>query len=244
MLHDVPIQMLSNHQFINRAEKDDYGLEGNRYFWILSNKRSCPKIKSYHYVVGASYNYKDYLFDIEAIVHDSSSGNQIVLSATTQVPSRCGDISLSTYELALEKDMNFSKVSMDNAIYGENNPYPQIKIRLKASENDYHFIKLFTDSSTGLVFENQLIYKVYQYPFKGNHHYLSPIDLQEYGKYKMIVYHVTEDFANLYLDQRIGDIDFGASRLPRIGISNITNGEGIFAAFSCDTVSFSVVPKK
>lgn len=57
------------HQFANRVVREDIQL-GSRDFWILSDDETVPVTKSNHYILGAAYENKDFLIDIEAYKKD------------------------------------------------------------------------------------------------------------------------------------------------------------------------------
>lgn len=60
------------YQFANRITREDI-LSGSRDFWILSNDENIPVSKATHYIIGANYDTKEYLFSIEAY-HKQLSG--------------------------------------------------------------------------------------------------------------------------------------------------------------------------
>ncbi len=53
------------YQFANRILREDIQ-SGNRDIWVLSNGDNIPVSKSIHYIAGASYETRDFLFDAEA----------------------------------------------------------------------------------------------------------------------------------------------------------------------------------
>jgi len=53
------------YQFTNRITREDIQ-SGNRDIWLLSNGTNIPVSRAIHYIGGASYETKDYLFDAEA----------------------------------------------------------------------------------------------------------------------------------------------------------------------------------
>lgn len=52
-------------QFANRIIRSDLS-SGSRDFWVLANDDNIPVSSSYHYIMGASYETKGFLFDVEA----------------------------------------------------------------------------------------------------------------------------------------------------------------------------------
>jgi len=53
------------YQFTNRITREDIQ-SGNRDVWVLSNGTNIPVSRAIHYIGGASYETKNYLFDAEA----------------------------------------------------------------------------------------------------------------------------------------------------------------------------------
>lgn len=56
------------HQFVNRITNENV-LEGNRDFWALANE-TLPPTAARHQILGASYENRDWLFDVEAYYKD------------------------------------------------------------------------------------------------------------------------------------------------------------------------------
>ncbi|SOE21291.1 Outer membrane receptor for ferrienterochelin and colicins [Spirosomataceae bacterium TFI 002] len=52
------------NQFIKQINREDIS-QGNRNFWILANGSNLPVTQSKHIVIGAAYETKDYLLDVE-----------------------------------------------------------------------------------------------------------------------------------------------------------------------------------
>lgn len=59
------------NQFATRVVREDIQ-EGSRDFWILADDEFIPTAQSTHYILGASYDYKNYLFDFELFYKDYS----------------------------------------------------------------------------------------------------------------------------------------------------------------------------
>ena len=57
------------YQFANRIVREDI-LSGSRDFWVLSDGDEIPVSESMHYITGASYETKNWLFDVEAYYKD------------------------------------------------------------------------------------------------------------------------------------------------------------------------------
>jgi hypothetical protein len=52
------------NQFVKRVIREDI-LQGSRDFWVLADNEKLPASQSTHYIVGATYDTKDWLFDVE-----------------------------------------------------------------------------------------------------------------------------------------------------------------------------------
>ncbi len=52
------------HQFVNRITNENV-LQGNRDFWLLADEQLPPSLAE-HYILGASYENHDFIFDVEA----------------------------------------------------------------------------------------------------------------------------------------------------------------------------------
>jgi hypothetical protein len=57
------------HQFTKRVIREDI-LQGSRDFWVLADDNKLPVAAATHYIVGAAYENKDILFDVEAYQKD------------------------------------------------------------------------------------------------------------------------------------------------------------------------------
>lgn len=66
------------YQFTKQVNREDFS-SGNRNFWVLSNGDYLPVGLAYHYIVGASYETKNYLFDVEAYYKDLSGVTEYTL---------------------------------------------------------------------------------------------------------------------------------------------------------------------
>jgi hypothetical protein len=57
------------YQFVNRVVREDI-MTGSRDFWILSDGNNVPVGEALHYIVGTSYETKNYLYSVEAYYKD------------------------------------------------------------------------------------------------------------------------------------------------------------------------------
>jgi hypothetical protein len=68
-------------QIINRITREDVQ-QGNREFWALSDGETIPYGKATHYILGLTYETKDYLFDVEVFHKDLSGLSEFALRFT------------------------------------------------------------------------------------------------------------------------------------------------------------------
>ncbi|MBV6642269.1 MAG: DUF4249 family protein [Cyclobacteriaceae bacterium] len=66
-------------------------------------------------------------------------------------------------------------------------------------------------------------------------HNIQPFSLTQYGRYRVVVFHVAQEYADLY------ETSEQDSRNLTEPLNNIENGLGIFTSFSSDTVSFVII---
>ncbi|MGB3174450.1 MAG: TonB-dependent receptor [Saprospiraceae bacterium] len=57
------------YQFVKRVVREDV-LQGSRDFWVLADNVKLPVAKAIHYIAGASYENKNWLFDAEIYLKD------------------------------------------------------------------------------------------------------------------------------------------------------------------------------
>ncbi len=70
------------YQFAKRVIREDI-TEGSRDFWVLSDDNKLPVSSSIQYVVGASFETKNYLFDVEAYYKELSNITEYSLRINT-----------------------------------------------------------------------------------------------------------------------------------------------------------------
>jgi len=64
------------HQFINRSVQEDIQ-EGSYEIWLLSDDELIPVQSATHYILGASYEVENWLFDVEAYYKDLSGLSEL-----------------------------------------------------------------------------------------------------------------------------------------------------------------------
>ena len=80
------------YQFAKRVIKEDI-LQGSRDFWLLSDDKKIPISVSTQYVLGASYENKKWLFDVESYYKEMSGLSEYTLRFTPSI----GTISYNEY---------------------------------------------------------------------------------------------------------------------------------------------------
>jgi hypothetical protein len=66
------------YQFAKQVEREDI-TNGSRSFWLLANDSYLPVTSSKHYIIGASYEIDDYVFDVEAYYKDIDNDTRYTL---------------------------------------------------------------------------------------------------------------------------------------------------------------------
>lgn len=178
-------------------------------------------------------------YSITAVIA-GAGGEPMILSATTRIPDRCNTISLSPSTLPVPPDLRFQDVFNDVLLKKSNTSTPKITIVISGSAHDHHSCDIAMVVDSGVIFQEKEITETIQVPFQGNNHFITTLDMLKYGTFNLIINNITTDYANIYEGQSFFH-DLGSNRLPIEGISNVINGRGVFAGFSRDTVSFTVV---
>lgn len=153
-------------------------------------------------------------------------------TATTTIPSPPTGVTISndTFKIDLNDATN-SILELD-----------PITVEFDANEDDYFFIIVEniepdpTDIDTGG--RAGAGFKFLFKPFKGNKYNFPPlITIKQLGTHLVRVFKVNEEYAKLYESTKQD------SRNLNEPFTNISNGLGIFTAFSCDSIYFEVLPK-
>lgn len=121
----------------------------------------------------------------------------------------------------------------------------RLDIRWSNEEEDYHFlviepadtsatVPLFSEdipSNVGTFFDN---FRLVSEPSRASSYTVVGLSLQNYGRYRAILYRINQEYADLYADQ------LQDSRNLNEPPTNIANGLGIFTGISSDTVTFEI----
>jgi len=71
-------------------------------------------------------------------------------------------------------------------------------------------------------------------PTNENRYRISRFDLAHYGRYNVRVYHVNQEYANLYYSHQPDSLDLNEP------LTNVENGLGIFSAFASSSANFTM----
>jgi hypothetical protein len=146
------------YQFMNEVTREDI-VNGNRNFWVLSNKTDIPVSQAQHYMAGISYETKQFLVDLEGYYKTLSGLTQYTIRQSAFEPgSRTNTVEQDFYtgtgrakgiEVLIQKKLgnytgwlSYTLASAENkfAVYG-NAYYPadqDIRHEFKAI-NMYHY---------------------------------------------------------------------------------------------------------
>lgn len=72
------------YQFAKQVEREDI-LSGSRNFWVLADGVDLPVTSAKHFILGASYEKGDYLFDVEAYYKDIQNDTRYTLRFTPRI---------------------------------------------------------------------------------------------------------------------------------------------------------------
>ncbi len=182
-------------------------------------------------------------YRIEVIIVDSTGNEMERLSAITKIPNKNATIGLDSNTLLVDSISMIGKY-LDVKMNPEK--YPCLTIAMNASNQKYHILLFQCISSTGPVFPNAYLpTPVRPTPFEGDTRYISLADCLYYGYYLVSVYHVNEEYANLYFENDNPEDTWSLfdTKLYPESISNVENGNGIFTGVACDTLLFTIAPE-
>ena len=130
----------------------------------------------------------------------------------------------------------------------QNNPrefiknLPQIKLTWDEDEDNYFYVLVENIEENPASIEIDVVngkfsnFKFVSRPVKVNSYKLLPmLIIKQYGTHLIRVFRVNKEYADLYESMEQD------SRNLNEPLTNITNGLGIFTAFSCDSVYFKVI---
>lgn len=116
----------------------------------------------------------------------------------------------------------------------------QIEINWDESGNDYFYVLIenIEDEPVDIISGGKASFgfRKITLPVQGNSYTFMPLDIiQQYGTHLIRVFRVNKEYADLYESMEQDSRDLNEP------LTNITNGLGVFTAFSCDSLYFEVV---
>ncbi len=158
------------------------------------------------------------------------------ITAETTVPTPPTGITISNTAIYIDED----ELLANPREFIQN--LPQIELDWDESGDDYFYVLVENIEQNPINIELGVIgqkFSNFQFiskPVKVNSYRLMPlIIIQQYGTHLIRVFKVNKEYADLYESMEQD------SRNLNEPLTNITNGLGIFTAFSCDSVYFEVV---
>ena len=94
---------------------------------------------------------------------------------------------------------------------------------------------IFDDKIPGVVGEFFSNFSLQSAPTSGNNYNVICMSLKNYGKYKVTLYKINQDYVSLFESEVQDGTELNEPP------SNIVNAFGIFSAFASDTTSFEIV---
>ncbi len=201
-----------------------------------------------------TYRYRDYSSEhivvagghyiIKADIFDTVQNKVITLTAETTVPPHDTTMSIDQDTLWIDPD-HFSNEFLQ--MHRNPSAYPHLKLSL-ASNNYYH---LYDFAGSGSAIPGIWIPEnLNNLPMQGDRLIISPLQMYRtnhkapriYENYTMVVHHLNEEYADLYVNNGPGSETWqtGETDLVPYGISNVSNGAGIFTGITSDTLKLFV----
>ena len=158
-----------------------------------------------------------------------------VTTAETTVPYPPEGVTISQNEYYIDAEL--IQYSWE---YWEN--LPEVELTWDESGNDYFYILIENIEDEPVdIFSGKKVSKGFRkltLPVQGSSSVFSPLDIiYQYGTHRIKLYRVNKEYADLYESMQQDSRDLNEP------LTNITNGLGIFTAFSCDSIYLEVVPQ-
>ena len=163
-------------------------------------------------------------------------------TAETIVPTKPAGLTLSNNKIVIPKLVLSPALPTILRNLYEN---ARTTISWKNPDNSYHYLTIkymedsenpiFSDeipSGVGVFFQN---FSIVSEPTKEKEYTTICLSLKNYGRYKVTLYKINQDYVSLFENQEQDGHELNEPP------SNITNAFGIFSAFASDTTSFEIV---
>ncbi len=200
-----------------------------------------------------TYGKRDYISDhvvqegghyrIVAEQYDTLLGKTITMSAETVCPHRDAKIHLDRDTLEIDQSMIEKEFWQ---MYKSPESYPHFTLFITPSDQ-YQMLEF--SASGKVIIDTRMPAYLKRIPMKMFEMIVSPIHFQSYRfypDYKLIVNHLNKEYADIYTHNGPESDAWlhGNTELLPEGISNVSNGGGIFTAIASDTIPFHLVAKK
>lgn len=185
-------------------------------------------------------------YQIEVVIYDTLNEKTVTLTAETTVPQKDTTAKLSADTLWLEREQLENEFTN---LFFFPEEYPHLTLSLKPTDH-YQMVRIFTTG--GSIFRNptyRLPELIKRRPVISSEFVISPIyfDSKVIRNYaELAVYHLNDEYADIYVnhDEESDSWTEGNTSLVPEGISNVSNGGGLFTSFAVDTILFQIAAKK
>jgi len=177
------------------------------------------------------------LFEIRA------TNKSRIATATTAVPQPTKGLKLSGDKINIPQiQLSLSTREQLAALFAD----ARLTVNWDNSENELHFIAIESLDKFDPIFPANFpptivgLFRTFRFvsaPNRNTSYDIIGLSLETYGRYRVKVYRVNKEYADLFENQTQDSRDLNEPP------SNVTNAFGIFSAFSSDSVFFEVVKK-
>lgn len=161
--------------------------------------------------------------------------------ATTVVPQPTKGLALSDTKINIPQlQLNFSTRDQLVALFAN----ARVTVTWDNSENDLHFIAVESLDKFDPIFPSNFpttvvgLFRTFRFvsaPNRNNSYTIVGLSLETYGRYRVKVYRVNKEYADLFENQTQDSRDLNEPP------SNVNNAFGLFSAFASDSAFFDVV---
>lgn len=158
------------------------------------------------------------------------------VTSSTLTPLKPENFETSVSSIEMEKITEETGWSPPNSM-------TDIELSWDDEQNDYYLINIqyMEDEydTINTIIEIDDAYEMANFtsePMQDNIYALKSMQFMFFGEYRIILYRISEEYAQLYETLSQSSLE-GLAEPP----TNIVNGKGIFAAFNSDTLSFNVI---
>jgi hypothetical protein len=202
---------------------------------IEYNLQFDDKSSSYFYPANDLEVKPNDVFDITI-----KSKNRIA-TASTVVPLATRGLNLSDNKIHIPQiQINLYTREQVTALFAS----ARLKVNWDNSDNQLHFISVESLDKFDPIFPSDFppsvitLFRTFRFvsaPNRSNTYEIIGLSLETYGRYRVKVYRVNKEYADLFENQKQDSRDLNEPP------SNITNAFGIFSAFASDSAFFEVV---